>query len=561
MTRRTLPRKSRTLRAIIYVRVSSYDKKAGEAANQSPEVQTTRCTARVSAEGWQLATEVGDNGVIYDLDVSGSDRGERLNRPGLLLAREAIRTGKADVIVALRLDRLARNTVDLLTLAEELESHGGAFALAEGDINTAGPYGKLILTIIAAIAEMEARMITERTTAGRDAAREQGRWVGGRITPWGYVRTSHPTITDAWTLAPDPQATPIVAKVVELARGGASATAVARWLNDHGVVSQTGKRWYHVTVQDVFSHPAMVGRVYHQGDVLRDSAGLPRTVFPPLVDEAVWRELIAGLGEARRHRPGAPQPAPDPDRVPQRRKIADELLSGGVARCATCGGALAAAKDSYGDRRYRCYRAGRGACAHGVSVLIDALNDVVSGQVLTLIGGQPTSEMVEVVDPEGASRRTDIAEALKAAKAALADAIEDDNTDAEAAARTQVRELRAQLDAIPMSTVVRQRRWTGETYAQKWDRLVDEVAQRREMLSKLVTVQVAPAVRMANGQFDKSRQALEARVHVVWEEWALQMLSQPQDNPAPTSKGKPRASRPAKTMVAPKQATRPAPRR
>jgi Site-specific recombinases, DNA invertase Pin homologs len=136
------PRKTttrRTLRAVVYVRVSSYDITADEAANQSPEVQRARCLARINAEGWELATDIGDGGIIEDLNVSGSAKGDRLDRPGLLACREAIRTRRADVIVTLRLDRLARNTVDLLTLADELDTHGGAFALAEGDINTAGP--------------------------------------------------------------------------------------------------------------------------------------------------------------------------------------------------------------------------------------------------------------------------------------------------------------------------------------------------------------------------------------------------------------------------------------
>jgi site-specific DNA recombinase len=197
------------LRAIVYVRVSSYDTRAEDAANTSPDVQVTRCVARITAEGWTLA-DVPSNlpdqpaGIIFDLDVSGSDRGDRLDRPGLRIVRDAIRNRRADVVVSLRLDRLARNTVDLLTLAEELERHGGAFALAEGDINTAGPYGKLILTIIAAIAEMEAKIITARTMAGKIAAREEGRWIGTRRPPLGYVKAPHPTIKAAWTLAPDP---------------------------------------------------------------------------------------------------------------------------------------------------------------------------------------------------------------------------------------------------------------------------------------------------------------------------------------------------------------------
>jgi DNA invertase Pin-like site-specific DNA recombinase len=265
------PRKTtrRILRAIVYFRVSSYDTAAEEAANQSPEVQRDRCLSRIRAEGWELAEDIGEGGVIFDLDVSGSDKGDRHNRPGLLIARQAIKARRADVIVSLRLDRLARNMVDLRTLAEELEANGGAFALAEGDINTAGPYGKLILTIIAAIAEMEARMITARTMAGKVAAREQGRWIGTRRPPFGYVKVAHPTIKDAWTLDLDPDAAPIVAELVRMVGEGATAYRLAHWLNDNGVRTQTGQigKWTPTTVRDVFTHEAMVGRHYWQGDV------------------------------------------------------------------------------------------------------------------------------------------------------------------------------------------------------------------------------------------------------------------------------------------------------
>src|SRR5258705_4857832 len=101
------PRKTarnRTLRAIVYVRVSSYDVNAEEAANQSPEVQRERCLARIRAERWELAEDIGEGGVILDLDVSGSDKGQRLNRLGLLTARQTIRDRRADVIGSLRLD-------------------------------------------------------------------------------------------------------------------------------------------------------------------------------------------------------------------------------------------------------------------------------------------------------------------------------------------------------------------------------------------------------------------------------------------------------------------------
>lgn len=167
--------------------------------------------------------------------VSGSNRGDRLDRPGLRIVRDAIRNRRADVVVSLRLDRLARNTVDLLTLAEELERHGGASALAEGDINTAGPYGKLILTIIAAIAEMKAKIITARTMAGKTAAREEGRWIGTRRPPLGYVKAPHPTIKAAWTLALDPSLSATVRTAADmLTAPDGSLLKVARWLTAQG---------------------------------------------------------------------------------------------------------------------------------------------------------------------------------------------------------------------------------------------------------------------------------------------------------------------------------------
>ncbi|MGJ0580860.1 recombinase family protein, partial [Xenorhabdus bovienii] len=86
---------------------------------------------------------------------------------------EHLREG--DVVVVSRLDRLARSTRDLLELADIFQ-HGnvGLRSLAEPWADTTSPSGKMVFTIFAGIAEFERALISERTRAGRHAAKMKG---------------------------------------------------------------------------------------------------------------------------------------------------------------------------------------------------------------------------------------------------------------------------------------------------------------------------------------------------------------------------------------------------
>ncbi|WP_426519606.1 recombinase family protein [Diaminobutyricibacter sp. McL0618] len=103
--------------------------------------------------------------------------GAQLSRPGLDAALDYLREG--DELVVWRLDRFSRSTVHALTTIDELASRGVAFrSLTEG-LETTGPTGRLLLTVLAAFAQLERDVIRQRTLAGLAAAREQGR-LGGR---------------------------------------------------------------------------------------------------------------------------------------------------------------------------------------------------------------------------------------------------------------------------------------------------------------------------------------------------------------------------------------------
>ena len=135
--------------------------------------------------------------------------GKSADRAGLLAALDFMRDG--DTLTVWKLDRLGRSTKDVLTIAEDLHARGIALRILTGTL--AGSYspkgeGKFFFTMMVAFAELERDMIVERTRAGLDAAKAQGR-TGGR-----------PTVMDADKLA---AATARKAK-------GESVTAIAKAL-------------------------------------------------------------------------------------------------------------------------------------------------------------------------------------------------------------------------------------------------------------------------------------------------------------------------------------------
>ena len=106
---------------------------------------------------------------IFREKVSGAGR----SRPEFLRMLDQIRDG--DTIVVWKLDRLARSTRDLLETMETIRDAGAVFqSLSEPWANTTTHAGKMIMTIFAGIAEFERDLIRERTSAGREAAKNRG---------------------------------------------------------------------------------------------------------------------------------------------------------------------------------------------------------------------------------------------------------------------------------------------------------------------------------------------------------------------------------------------------
>jgi DNA invertase Pin-like site-specific DNA recombinase len=109
---------------------------------------------------------------ILEEQASGGSR----TRPVLARALEQLRAG--DTLVVVRIDRLARSLSHLLEVIERIEVRGAHFRSLQDPIDTASPQGKFTLQVLGAAAEFERALIRERTKAGLQSARAEGR-VGG----------------------------------------------------------------------------------------------------------------------------------------------------------------------------------------------------------------------------------------------------------------------------------------------------------------------------------------------------------------------------------------------
>jgi DNA invertase Pin-like site-specific DNA recombinase len=145
--------------AAIYARVSTTD--------QDCEMQLRDLREYCQRRGWSVVEYV-------DTGVSGA----KISRAQLDRLMKDARQRKIDIVVVWRFDRFARSTKHLLDALEEFKSLGIGFVSHQEAIDTTSPMGKLLFTIVAAMAEMERAVIVERVRAGMANAKAKGKSIG-----------------------------------------------------------------------------------------------------------------------------------------------------------------------------------------------------------------------------------------------------------------------------------------------------------------------------------------------------------------------------------------------
>jgi DNA invertase Pin-like site-specific DNA recombinase len=152
----------RTMKNVsLYARVST---KHG----QDPETQLQQLREYASNRGLTVVAEYVDKGVS----------GAKDSRPKLDALMADARVGKFDGVLCWKFDRFARSTRHLVMALEEFQTLGIHFVSLREAIDTSTPMGRMVFTVLGAVAELERSLIVERVNAGLSRAKRQGKTLG-----------------------------------------------------------------------------------------------------------------------------------------------------------------------------------------------------------------------------------------------------------------------------------------------------------------------------------------------------------------------------------------------
>jgi site-specific DNA recombinase len=321
------------LRAAVYIRVST-DEQAEHGYSLSAQEESCRRKVQEICPGAEV--------VVYaDEGASGTE----IDRPALNRLRADVASGLISLVVCLDPDRLSRNLAYMLILSEELKKKATVAFVNANPPDT--PEGKLMLSVLGALAEFELHKIRERSVMGR----RRKATLGGIANPpvWVYGYRFDPERDALVPVQPELETVRWIFESVVVR--GWSARRVAEELNARGVRSPgrgklAGKGlWYSSTVRRILSNPIYAGKLrqfaWHKGRLRPDGPAVPVPV-EPVVDEHTWR-VAQSCRSSHRKGPG-----------PGHLRTSGTLL-GGFARCGVCGRSMYVTGYRRGTETYAAY--------------------------------------------------------------------------------------------------------------------------------------------------------------------------------------------------------------
>ncbi len=186
---------------------------------------------------------------VFYMDDGISGTKGPAKRPALARLLADLRAGKYQAVIIHSLDRLGRKTSLVLELVDEFNHLGVSLVSCKEQLDTMTPQGQFVLTMFAALAQLERDLIADRTRA---ALAERGRRNGdkGGKLPYGYQRTEHSDVSI------DRHAAHIVRRIYALHAAGVSLRKIAEQMVELGPAPRGGA-WRHTGVAEILSNEAL----------------------------------------------------------------------------------------------------------------------------------------------------------------------------------------------------------------------------------------------------------------------------------------------------------------
>lgn len=289
------------LRCYIYTRVSTELQIDG----YSLEAQKERLRREAKHRGMQVVGEYSDEGKSGK-NIAG--------RPEFKQMMKDIKSGKDDVdyVLVFKLSRFGRNAADTLNSLQYMEDYGVNLLCVEDNIDSAGASGKLIISVLASVAEIERANISEQTMAGRKQKARDGKWNGG-FAPYGYKLVAKDGEKSKVLVIHEEEAE-LVRLIYKKFLDGMGIGNVAKWLNENGYtkkIRQNGSVSLisAAFVKGVLDNPVYAGKIaygrrktekiegtrneFHVVKQDRDSYKLYPGQHEAIIDEEQWYKAQA----------------------------------------------------------------------------------------------------------------------------------------------------------------------------------------------------------------------------------------------------------------------------
>ena len=301
-----------------------------------------------------------------------------------------------DYVMVFKLSRFGRNTADVMTYLQRLQDNGVNLVCVEDHLNSEYGAGKMMITVLSAVAEIERVNILEQTMAGRRQKAEEGKWNGG-FPPYGYSLGEDDIL----------QLNEEEAKAVRIiydkyVNDGMGFNSIAKYLNRQGISKIPRKngtltQWSAKLVKDIIDNPVYKGYIAYgrrTKEKVKGTSNEYRTVrqddyivakgkHEPIISEELWDEA-----HELRLKTGVASPSSI-----GRNRI--HLLSG-ILRCPECLGPMYTNKNSwtrkdgtYVERHYyvcsRAFQARGLECNYKASLRKDIIEPDVIEAVRALV--------------------------------------------------------------------------------------------------------------------------------------------------------------------------------
>lgn len=365
----------------------------------------TRVSTAAQTEGYSLEAQqerLREYADYKDLEIAGEycDAGKSgksiVGRPSFLKMLEDISSEKDNIsfVLVFKLSRFGRNAADILKSLQLLEDYEVDLICVEDAIDSSTPGGKLTLTILSAVAEIERENINVQFMAGKMQKLLNGGWPGGAV-PYGYRSVNK-------ELAIEPSEAEIVRLIYDkYIQDNGTLNGVAIWLNDNGysrISKGEEKPFTYDFIVNVLDNPIYHGKLnYNRRTNLKGVKRKPKDaievdgIHEAIVSDELWQQVR----EKREACSANNDKVDEPERV--------SLLSG-LIKCPACGNGLIASKNKHVNKNrgghyktihyYSCryYRRSAGRACGFKHTYNQAKIDSAVYEIVSNLGNHPAFE-------------------------------------------------------------------------------------------------------------------------------------------------------------------------